>query len=105
MLSGRTVILAALAAAAAGATVPSPGAAQPAGTPWSAYVADFASGTVTPIDLATNTVGSPIDVGDSPAAIAITPDAATAYVARLDGGHCHAGQRRNQLGWHTDRCR
>ena len=35
----------------------------------------------TPIDIATNTAGPPIGVGDIPTAIAITPDGATAYVA------------------------
>ena len=37
--------------------------------------------TVTPIDLATNTAGSPITVGNDPIGIAITPNGATAYVA------------------------
>jgi DNA-binding beta-propeller fold protein YncE len=37
-------------------------------------------GTVTPIDLATNTAGRPIEVGFAPTAIAITPNGKTAYV-------------------------
>jgi DNA-binding beta-propeller fold protein YncE len=40
---------------------------------------------VTPIDLATGSTGTPIQVGDGPDAIAITPDGKTAYVANLDG--------------------
>ena len=37
-----------------------------------------------PIATATNTPGKPIKVGNYPAAIAITPDGATAYVANSD---------------------
>ena len=49
-----------------------------------AYVAnDLESGTVTPIDTATNTAGTPIAVGAEPVGIAITPDAKTAYVTNL----------------------
>jgi len=44
-----------------------------------AYVASFASGTVTPIATATNTPGKPIKVGKGAWAIAITPDGKTAY--------------------------
>ena len=36
---------------------------------------------MTPIDTATNAPGTPIPVGSSPSAIAITPDGMTAYVA------------------------
>ena len=49
-----------------------------------AYVATFSSNTVTPIDTATNTAGTPIAVGDAPIGVAITPDGATAYVANRD---------------------
>ena len=35
--------------------------------------------TVTPIDTATNTAGTPIPVGMEPSFIAITPNGATAY--------------------------
>src|ERR1039457_3374299 len=45
-----------------------------------AYVANIASGTVTPITTATNTAGPPISVGSGPVAIAITPDDKTVYV-------------------------
>ena len=46
-----------------------------------AYVVNQTDGTVTPIDTATSTAGTPVAVGSGPAAIAITPDGATAYVA------------------------
>ena len=39
------------------------------------------SGTVTPINLATNTAGTPINVGLDPEGIAVTPNGATVYVA------------------------
>jgi YVTN family beta-propeller protein len=50
-------------------------------TGWTAYVANFNDKTVTPINVATNTVGTTIPVGDSPSALAITPNGQTAYVA------------------------
>ena len=46
-----------------------------------AYVINSGGGTVTPIDLATNTPGRPIKVSGEPVAMAITPDGKTAYVA------------------------
>jgi YVTN family beta-propeller protein len=51
-----------------------------AATDHTAYVANINSGSVTPIDTATNTAGTAITVGNNPIAIAITPDGATAYV-------------------------
>jgi hyaluronoglucosaminidase len=39
---------------------------------------------VTPIRTATNTAGRPIEVGDTPVAIAITPDGKTAYIGNLE---------------------
>ena len=63
---------------------------RPQPPPWHDYeaekrglpqpVPDF-RGTVTPIDTATNTPGAPIDVGDEPFAITVTPDGKTVYVA------------------------
>jgi DNA-binding beta-propeller fold protein YncE len=44
-----------------------------------AYVTG-ASGSVIPIDTATNAAGTPIPVGDPIISIAITPNGATAYV-------------------------
>ena len=50
----------------------------PTGT---AYVINSGGGTVTPIDLATNTPGTPIKASGEIAAMAIAPDGKTAYVA------------------------
>jgi hypothetical protein len=49
-------------------------------------VATFGGGTVTPIDLATNTAGTPITVGTSPEGLAITPDGKTAWVTDTGSG-------------------
>jgi YVTN family beta-propeller protein len=56
-------------------------ALTPRGT--TAYVADGATSTVTPVDLATGTPGKPIILSGKPGAdaIAISPDGTTAYVA------------------------
>ena len=47
---------------------------------WTAYVANTGSNSVTPIDTATNTAGTPITVGSAPSSVAITPNGKTAYV-------------------------
>jgi YVTN family beta-propeller protein len=47
----------------------------------SAYVTNNTTDAVTPINLATQTLGAPIVVPDQPLGIAITPNGATAYVA------------------------
>jgi YVTN family beta-propeller protein len=44
-----------------------------------AYVTNLGDSTVSPIDTAANTAGSPINVGNYPIAIATTPDGSTAY--------------------------
>lgn len=53
-----------------------------------AYVITLGSGigpgSVTPIIIATNTVGTPITVGNNPIAIAITPDGKSVYIANGD---------------------
>lgn len=51
-----------------------------------AYVANYASNTVTPIDLRTDTALAPIHAGSGPSAIAIAPDGKTAYVADAGSG-------------------
>jgi len=51
-----------------------------AATAHTAYVANFDSDSVTPVDTATNTAGTAITVGIEPYGIAITPDGRTAYV-------------------------
>jgi YVTN family beta-propeller protein len=59
-----------------------------AGRAWAAtaYVANFNSGTVTPIEVATNKPGPEIKVGTNPIAVAITRDGKTAYVTN-DGSN------------------
>jgi YVTN family beta-propeller protein len=52
-----------------------------------AYVANWASNNVTPINTENDTPGTPIGVGSKPDAIAITPDGATAYVANWGSGN------------------
>ena len=51
-----------------------------------AYVTNFISNSVIPIDTATNTAGTPIPTSDSPEGVAITPDGKTAYVADANAG-------------------
>lgn len=50
-----------------------------------AYVTQSCGTTVVPVDLATNTPGTPIQVGPSPWDVAIAPDGETAYVTTGDG--------------------
>src|SRR5262245_49467278 len=52
-----------------------------------AYVTSFGTGSLTPIDTTTNTAGAPIDVGDNPHPVAITPDGTTAYVGNINPGN------------------
>ena len=63
---------------------------RPQPPPWHDYEAEKRGlpqpvpdprGTVMPIDTGTNTPGEPIDVGDEPFAITVTPDGKTVYVA------------------------
>jgi YVTN family beta-propeller protein len=51
-----------------------------------AFVVNYGSGTVTPVDLASKRAGPPIKVGNGPRAIAITPGGRTAYVANSGSG-------------------
>jgi YVTN family beta-propeller protein len=74
------------AAAEAARMAGSPGSAAGPGSPVTAYVANFDSGTVTPIATATNTAGSPITTGNQPFDVVITPDGKTAYVANQGSG-------------------
>ncbi len=57
-----------------------------------AYIAQDATNTVLPVDLATGTVGSLIDLAQEPTGIAITPDGRTAYV--VTGGPPNRRRRR-----------
>jgi YVTN family beta-propeller protein len=63
---------------------------RPQPSPWPSYEAEKRGwpelpqderGTVVPIATATNTPGEPIDVGNEPFAITVTPDGKTVYVA------------------------
>ena len=86
------------AAAAAAAPAPAPGtaaqltsaaAAAPAasGDPApTAFVVNYASNSVTPVNLTTRKAGDAIPVGADPAAIAITPNGRTAYVVNSGSG-------------------
>jgi YVTN family beta-propeller protein len=51
-----------------------------AGSGKTAFVTNFGSDTVTPIDVATKTAGAPIPVGSAPRGVAITPDGKTALI-------------------------
>ena len=76
---------------------------RPQPPPWHSYEAEKRGlpqpapdprGTVTPIDTATNVPGEPIDVGDEPFAIAVTPDGKTVYAANTweNTGRLASGQ-------------
>jgi len=76
---------------------------RPQPPPWHSYEAEKRGlpqpapdprGTVTPIDSATNVPGKPIDVGNEPFAIAVTPDGKTVYVANTweNTGRLASGQ-------------
>lgn len=47
---------------------------------WFAYITNFSSNTVMPINVKTNKAGAPIMVQSNPDGIAITPDGRTAYI-------------------------
>lgn len=66
-----------------------------------AYVTNYASGTVTPIDLASGRPGRPIAAGSGPAEIAIAPDGKTAYVT--DAGSAPLGDTVTPIDLRTDR--
>jgi len=80
------VVAAVLALSGVTGTACAAGSARPAsgGCAATAYVVNYYSGTVTPIDIATRTAGRPIRLPggekDFPADVAITPDGRTAYV-------------------------
>src|SRR5262245_28623709 len=54
--------------------------------PFTVYVLNQASGTVTPISTATNKAGKPIKVGHSPCSMAISPDGRAVYVTNQMAG-------------------
>jgi DNA-binding beta-propeller fold protein YncE len=55
--------------------------ASPARTGATAYIVNYDYGTVTPVDRSPPKVGTPIKVGPTPSAIAISLDGAVAYIA------------------------
>ena len=75
-------------AAPSGAAQPGPAAAGSASGDRdpTAFVVNYASGSVTPVNMATRKAGAAIPVGDDPAAIAITPNGRTAYVVNSGSG-------------------
>jgi len=58
--------------------------AAPAALARNAYVTNYGSDSVSAIDTATGKVGEPIEVGNGPGGIAISPDGTRAYVANFE---------------------
>jgi len=85
LLVAALVFVAAVVVQSAG-LAQAPASADAAANPMTAYVTNTNSNTVTPIDVATNTPGSPIPVGTNPRGIAVTPDGKIAYVTNQGSG-------------------
>src|ERR1700689_2151819 len=81
LLAGLLIFWGAVAVSVVGGSLSSSPAAAASPPAWTAYVVSNATDAVIPVDTATDTVGAPIAVGSGPSAIAIAPNAATAYVA------------------------
>ena len=83
----RAYVLTAMLALAAmvAASLPA-GACSARSRPRSAWVANYGSATVTPVNLASRQAGKAIPVGADPAAVAVTPDGRTVYVANEGSG-------------------
>src|ERR1700691_1446118 len=67
-------------------TPAAPAAAASSDPAPTAFVVNYASNSVTPVNLATRKAGGAIAVGADPAAIAITPNGRTAYVVNSGSG-------------------
>jgi DNA-binding beta-propeller fold protein YncE len=80
LLAGLLVFGGAAAISVVGGSLAASPAAAASPPAWTAYVVSNATDTVIPVNTATDAVGAPIAVGSGPSAIAITPDATTAYV-------------------------
>ena len=90
-------------AAVAGAACLVVAAVATAGSPvaYTAYVGNFGSGSLTPINTATNAASSTTSIND-PSAIAITPNGTTALVANWSRGDRHAGHAIDDDRGHAD---
>ena len=80
LFAGSLVLGGAVAVSAAGGTLAASPAAAASPSAWTAYAVSYATDAVIPVNTATDAVGTPIAAGSGPSAIAITPNAATAYV-------------------------
>ena len=80
LLAGSLVFAGAAAVSVVGGSLSASPAAAATPTAWTAYVVSYNDDAVIPVNTATDAVGAPITVGSGPSAIAITPDATTAYV-------------------------
>jgi YVTN family beta-propeller protein len=75
-----TLLGLALPGAGTAAAAPVPGPVSASAHPVTAYVVNYFTGTVTPVNTVTDTALKTIPVGNSPFIIAITPDGKIAYV-------------------------
>jgi YVTN family beta-propeller protein len=80
LLVGPLALGGAIAVTVIGGSQSAPPAAAATPTPWTAYVVSYEDDAVIPVNTATDAVGAPITVGSGPSAIAISPNASTAYV-------------------------
>jgi DNA-binding beta-propeller fold protein YncE len=80
LVVGSLVFGGAAAISAVGGSLSSSVAGAASPPAWTAYVVSHATDAVIPVNTATDALGAPIAVGSAPSAIAITPDATTAYV-------------------------
>jgi hypothetical protein len=80
VLAGALVFAGVMVVSVVGGPQAAPPASATSPSAWTAYVVSYNDDAVIPINTATDAVGTPITVGSGPSAIAITPDATTAYV-------------------------
>src|ERR1700677_2480067 len=80
LLAGLLIFWGAVAVSVVGGSLSSSPAAAASPPAWTAYVVSNATDAVIPVNTATDAVGTAITVRSGPSAIAITPDATTAYV-------------------------
>ncbi len=80
VLAGALVFAGVMVVSVIGGPQPALPASATPPSAWTAYVVSYTNDAVIPINTATDALGAPITVGSGPSAIAITPDATTAYV-------------------------